>query len=38
MTRIARIAFGLVLISGALYLAQNAVRLERGTASMHSGA
>lgn len=35
MTRIARIAFGLVLISGALYLAQNAVRLERGTASMH---
>lgn len=35
MTRIARIGFGLVLISGALFLAQNAVRLERGTASMH---
>lgn len=29
MTRIARIGFGLVLISGALFLAQNAVRLER---------
>lgn len=35
MTRIARIAFGLVLISGALYLAQNAVALERGHGSMH---
>lgn len=35
MTRIARIGFGLVLIMGALYLAQNAVRIERGTAAMH---
>jgi hypothetical protein len=35
MTRIARIGFGLVLISGALFLAQNAVRLERGGGSMH---
>jgi hypothetical protein len=33
MTRIARIGFGLVLVSGALFLAQNAVRLERAGGS-----
>jgi hypothetical protein len=36
MTRIARIGFGLVLISGALFLAQNAVALERHRVGMHS--
>jgi hypothetical protein len=40
MTRIARIGFGLILISGAMFLAQNAFRLDRaggsGGALMHS--